>query len=55
MRRLVELTLGQETGSQILYSPRVFPQYHKTYYATFWFDPHGFLLEIVCHKQEPAG
>ena len=46
---------AQETGSPILYSPRVFPQYHETYYATFWFDPHGFLLEIVCHKQEPAG
>lgn len=39
-----------EIGSEILYSPRLFPQYHQDYYASFWFDPHGFLLEIVCHK-----
>src|SRR4051812_17428009 len=37
-----------EVGSPILFSPRLFPQYHERYYATFWFDPHGFLLEIVC-------
>ena len=42
-----------ELGSEILFSPRLFPQYHKSYYASFWFDPHGFLLEIVCHKPEP--
>jgi catechol 2,3-dioxygenase-like lactoylglutathione lyase family enzyme len=36
--------------SRILYAPRLFPQYHANYYASFWFDPHGFLLEIVCHK-----
>jgi hypothetical protein len=28
----------------------MFPHYHENYYASFWFDPHGFLLEIVCHK-----
>ncbi|HEV2756921.1 MAG TPA: VOC family protein [Actinomycetota bacterium] len=43
-----------EAGSRILYSPRLFPQYHESYYAAFWFDPHGFLLEIVCHKPEAA-
>jgi catechol 2,3-dioxygenase-like lactoylglutathione lyase family enzyme len=44
-----------ELGSQILFSPRLFPQYHRSYYGAFWFDPHGFLLEIVCHKAETAG
>lgn len=44
-----------ELGSQILFSPRLFPQYHENYYAAFWFDPHGFLLEIVCHKPEEGG
>ena len=39
-----------ELGSEILFSPRLFPKYHENYYASFWFDPHGFLLEIVCHK-----
>ncbi|HYI44646.1 MAG TPA: VOC family protein [Actinomycetota bacterium] len=44
-----------ELGSPILFSPQLFPKYHKDYYASFWFDPHGFLLEIVCHKAEGAG
>ena len=39
-------------GSKILFEPQLFPRYHEHYYATFWFDPHGFLLEIVCHKPE---
>lgn len=39
-----------EFGSEVLFSPRMFPHYHEHYYASFWFDPHGFLLEIVCHK-----
>ena len=43
-----------ELGSQILFSPRLFPQYHENYYASFWFDPNGFLLEIVCHKPQAA-
>ena len=43
-----------ELGSRILYAPRLFPQYHASYYASFWFDPHGFLLEIVCHKPDEA-
>lgn len=37
-------------GSEVLYAPKIFPDYHENYYASFWFDPHGFLLEIVCHK-----
>ena len=39
-------------GSNILFAPQLFPKYHESYYASFWFDPHGFLLEIVCHKPE---
>ena len=39
-----------ELGSEVLYAPKLFPEYHENYYASFWFDPHGFLLEIVCHK-----
>ena len=41
-----------EAGSKILFAPRLFPEYHENYYGMFWFDPHGFLLEIVCHKPE---
>jgi catechol 2,3-dioxygenase-like lactoylglutathione lyase family enzyme len=40
-------------GSEVLYAPKLFPQYHENYYACFWFDPHGFMLEIVCNKPVP--
>jgi catechol 2,3-dioxygenase-like lactoylglutathione lyase family enzyme len=41
--------LVRELGSEVLHEPRVFPQYPQPYYATFWLDPHGFMLEAVCH------
>jgi catechol 2,3-dioxygenase-like lactoylglutathione lyase family enzyme len=37
-------------GSEILHEPRDFPEYPPPYHATFWLDPHGFMLEAVCHK-----
>lgn len=37
------------TGGEVLHSPRVFPQYPPPYYATFWLDPFGIMLEAVCH------
>jgi catechol 2,3-dioxygenase-like lactoylglutathione lyase family enzyme len=36
-------------GCEIVHPPRHWPQYPPPYYATFWLDPHGFLLEAVCH------
>lgn len=41
--------LARELGSEVLHAPRVFPEYPQPYYATFWLDPHGFMLEAVCH------
>jgi catechol 2,3-dioxygenase-like lactoylglutathione lyase family enzyme len=41
---------AKELGSEIIHPPQEFPQYHPSYYATFWHDPHGFMLEAVCHK-----
>lgn len=38
-----------ELGSTIVHEPQAFPQYPPPYYATFWLDPFGFLLEAVCH------
>jgi catechol 2,3-dioxygenase-like lactoylglutathione lyase family enzyme len=40
-----------EHGSAVLYEPQEFPQYHPGYYAVFWTDPHGFTLEVVCHRE----
>jgi catechol 2,3-dioxygenase-like lactoylglutathione lyase family enzyme len=42
-RRVIEL------GSEILFPPQGFPQYQPPYFATFWLDPFGFMLEAVCH------
>jgi len=42
-----ELVAG--LGSEVVHEPRDWPEYPITYYATFWHDPHGFMLEAVCH------
>lgn len=36
-------------GSEVLFAPQHFPQYAPPYFATFWLDPFGFMLEAVCH------
>ena len=42
-------------GSEVLHEPREFPQYHFGYYAAFWLDPYGYMLEVVCHKESDPG
>ena len=41
--------LAADLGSEVRYEPQVFPQYPQPYFACFWHDPDGFLLEAVCH------
>lgn len=36
-------------GGDVLHPPQEWPQYPPPYWATFWRDPHGFVLEAVCH------
>jgi hypothetical protein len=38
-----------QCGDEVLLTPQHFPQYPPPYYATFWLDPFGFMLEAVCH------
>jgi catechol 2,3-dioxygenase-like lactoylglutathione lyase family enzyme len=38
-----------ELGDSVVYPPREFPEYHPGYYATFWIDPFGHMLEAVFH------
>ena len=38
-----------ELGSEVVHPPRVFPEYPEPYFATFWLDPFGMMLEAVCH------
>jgi catechol 2,3-dioxygenase-like lactoylglutathione lyase family enzyme len=39
-----------EAGAQILHAPKLWPQYHPDFYATFFLDPDGFRLEVAAGK-----
>lgn len=39
-------------GAAVLHEPRVWPEYHPTYYAAFVRDPDGNNVEAVCHTPE---
>lgn len=46
---------AEERGHQVLHEPRLFPEYHERFYATFFLDAHGFMLEAVTYeKVEPS-
>lgn len=40
-----------ELGSEVVHEPREWPEYPPPYYAGFWVDPQGFMIEAVCHKE----
>ncbi|HET6291927.1 MAG TPA: VOC family protein [Kribbella sp.] len=37
-------------GAEILHEPRVWPEYHETYYGVFVRDPDGNNVEAVTHR-----
>ena len=37
-------------GATVLHAPRLWPQYHPEYYATFFLDPDGFRIEIAASR-----
>jgi catechol 2,3-dioxygenase-like lactoylglutathione lyase family enzyme len=39
-------------GATVLHEPRVWPEYHPTYYGGFVRDPDGNNVEAVCHSPE---
>ena len=39
-------------GAQVLHEPRLWPEYHETYYGAFVRDPDGNNVEAVCHLPE---
>ena len=39
-------------GAEALHEPRVWPEYHPTYYGAFVRDPDGNNVEAVCHTPE---
>lgn len=39
-------------GAQLLHEPKLWPEYHETYYGAFVRDPDGNNVEAVCHLPE---
>ena len=39
-------------GAEVLHEPRVWPEYHETYFGAFVRDPDGNNVEAVCHTPE---
>jgi catechol 2,3-dioxygenase-like lactoylglutathione lyase family enzyme len=37
-------------GAEILHAPKLWPEYHADFYATFFLDPDGFRLEVAASK-----
>ena len=37
------------SGAEILHEPRLWPEYHESYYGVFVRDPDGNNVEAVCH------
>ncbi len=37
-------------GAEILHAPRLWPQYHPEYFATFFLDPDGFRIEVAASR-----
>ena len=43
---------AKAAGADVLHEPRVWPEYHPTYYGAFVRDPDGNNVEAVCHAPE---
>jgi catechol 2,3-dioxygenase-like lactoylglutathione lyase family enzyme len=39
----------ERAGGTVLHPPGEWPQYPPPFFATFWLDPFGIMLEAVCH------
>jgi catechol 2,3-dioxygenase-like lactoylglutathione lyase family enzyme len=40
------------TGAEVLHEPRLWPEYHESYYGAYVRDPDGNNVEAVCHNPE---
>jgi catechol 2,3-dioxygenase-like lactoylglutathione lyase family enzyme len=50
VRAFFEAAVG--AGAAVLHEPRLWPEYHPTYYGAFVRDPDGNNVEAVCHSPE---
>ena len=52
VHRVHEWAVGR--GHEIVHAPRLFPEYHAQFYATFFLDLHGFQIEAVTYEDPEA-
>jgi catechol 2,3-dioxygenase-like lactoylglutathione lyase family enzyme len=45
---------AKEMGAEVLHEPRIWPEYHDSYYGAFVRDPDGNNVEAVCHTAQPG-
>ena len=43
---------ARSTGAEVLHAPRLWPEYHSSYYGAFVRDPDGNNIEAVCHSPD---
>ena len=41
---------AKERGHEIVHEPKLFPEYGPLFYADFFVDMHGFMLEAVTYE-----
>jgi len=41
-----------KVGAEVLHEPKLWPEYHESYYGAFVRDPDGNNVEAVCHTPE---
>jgi hypothetical protein len=45
---------AKERDHEIVHEPKRFPEYNEHFYATFFLDVHGFMLEVVTYDKVDA-
>lgn len=40
---------ARSEDAEVIHPPQEFPEYPPPYYAAFWLDPFGLMIEAVCH------
>jgi catechol 2,3-dioxygenase-like lactoylglutathione lyase family enzyme len=43
---------AKERGHEVVHEPKSFPEYDENFYATFFLDMHGFMLEAVTYQAQ---
>ena len=50
VRSFFDAAVGR--GAKVLHEPRLWPEYHQSYYGAFVRDPDGNNVEAVCHRPD---